>query len=109
MSPFVITTDVGNISFEVKCYSKNSSATRKYTNSELYLLPPALLSSTLLDKINQSYLSSRYTHIANPLMGLMKTELYNEEYLQSSHFPVSTTLTNHNQKLAPLRLLLTSQ
>ena len=43
--PFVITQDLGNNSFEVRRYDELSSTVRKYKNSELYLLLPALFPS----------------------------------------------------------------
>ena len=43
--PFIITTDLGGGSFEVQRYGDTAAATRKYKNTELYLLPPALFPS----------------------------------------------------------------
>ena len=78
--PFIITKDVGHNIFEVQRYDKPSSSKRKYKNSELYVLPPALFLSAPLDTINQQCLDSKYTPISNPLMGPLKFELCNDKW-----------------------------
>ena len=89
--PFVITKDVGHNSFEMQRCDEPSSTKRKYTNTEFYVLPPALFPSASLDTINQRYIDSKYTPVVNPLMGPLKFELYNDKWLQSEKSPVTTT------------------
>ena len=50
--PFIITKDLVNNSFEVQRYGVENSATRKYKNTDLCLLPPALFLSKVLDTID---------------------------------------------------------
>ena len=65
---FVVTSDLGNNSFEVQPYDKNpKSAPRKYKNTELYLIPPALFPSHPLDTIDQRYMDSVHAPIINLL------------------------------------------
>ena len=49
---FVITSDLGNNSFEVKLYNNPASSLRTYKNTELYLLPPDLFPTHPLDTID---------------------------------------------------------
>ena len=77
--PFIITADLGHNSFEVHRYDDPLSAKRKYKNTELYLLPPALFPSTPLDTIDQHYLDNQFAPIVNPLKGALKVELYNDK------------------------------
>ena len=65
--PFISTSDLGNNSFAVQSYNTPNSATYKYKNTELYLLPPALFLSQLLDIIDQRYLNSTHAPIVNPI------------------------------------------
>ena len=66
--PFVIIQDLGNTSFEVRRYYEPSSAVRKYKNTELYLLPPALFPSEGQDTIDQRYLNSTNAPIVSSLL-----------------------------------------
>ena len=86
---FIITWDVGGNSFEVRRYAPKSS-TRKYKNTELYLLPPALFSSEVLDTMNQRYLDSKNALIVSPLLKPMHIELYNDTWLQPRHASIPT-------------------
>ena len=67
---FFITSDLGNNSFKVQPYDKPNSAPRKYKNTELYLLPPALFPSHPLNTINQQHMDSAHAPIVNPLKNL---------------------------------------
>ena len=91
--PFIITKDLGHDSFEVQRYDNPTSAKRKYTSLELYLLAPALFPSQPLDTINQQYLNSTHDPIVNPLMKSLKIELYNNKLLNgnSSNHALSTS------------------
>ena len=79
--PFVIIAALGRNSYEVQRYGKPKSATHKYKNTELCLLPPALFPLNPLDTVNQRYLSSTHTPICNPLMKSLQIELYNNTWL----------------------------
>ena len=80
--PFIIVKDLGNNSFEVQRYGNTDSAVRKYKNTELYLLPPALFPSEVLDTIDQRYLDCNNSPIVSPLLKPMQIELYNDKWLQ---------------------------
>ena len=56
--PFIITADLDHGSYEVQRYDDPTSSKRKYKNTELYLLPPALFPSAPLDTIDQRYLDN---------------------------------------------------
>ena len=77
--PFIIIKDLGNNAFEVYCYGVENSATRKYKNTELYLLPPALFPSEVLDTIDKRYLDSKHFPMVSPLLKPMRIELYDEK------------------------------
>ena len=64
---FVITSNLGNNSFEVQLYDNPKSAPRKYKNKELYILLPALFPSRPLDTIDQRDMESGHAPIVNPL------------------------------------------
>ena len=76
--PFIIKVDLAHNSFEVQRYDDPLSAKRKYTNTELYVLPPTLFPSDPLDTIDQRYLDNQFAPIVNPLKGALKIELYND-------------------------------
>ena len=82
--PFIITKVLGGNSFEVQRYGEPNSAPRKYKNTELYLLPLALLPYKVLDTIDELYLDYKNAPIVSPLLKLMRVELYNDKWLQSS-------------------------
>ena len=88
--PFIITKDLGNNSFEVQRYGEPDSAVRKYKNTELYLLPPALFPSEVLDTIDERYIDCHHAPIVSPLLKPMRVELYNDKWLQ---FPANTVST----------------
>ena len=69
--PFIVKSDLGRNSFEVQRYDNPSSSKRKYKNTELYLLPPALFHSNPLDTINQRYINSTHDPIIDPLKPFM--------------------------------------
>ena len=94
---FIITSDLGHNSFEVQRYDKPSSAKRKYKNTELYLLPPALFPSKPLDTIDQRYLDSRNAPIVNPLKKTLRIELYNNKWLQSKGSIIPTLSSTIDQ------------
>ena len=75
--PFVITTDLGNGSFEVQRYSNSTSAIGKYKNTKLHLLPPALFPSETLDFVDQRYLEFNHAPVVSLLLKPMQVELYN--------------------------------
>ena len=77
--PFIITKYLENNSFEVQRYGSPESATRKYKNNELYLLPPALFPSEILDTIDQQYFDSKHAPVVSPLLKSMCIELYNDK------------------------------
>ena len=80
--PYIIMKDLGNNSFEVQRYGEEGSATRKYKNTELYLLQPALFPSETLDTMDQGYLDCNNSPIVAPLLKPMIIELYNNKWLQ---------------------------
>jgi len=82
---------LGNNSLKMKSYDNPNSAPRKYKNTELYLLPPALSSSHPPNTINQQYIDSMHAPIVNPLRKSMKIELYNDNWLRK---PSLSTLTH---------------
>ena len=94
--PFVITKDLGHNSFEVQSYDDPSSSNRKYKNTKLYLLPPALFLSHPLDTIDQRYLDSTHAPIVNPLKKSMKIDLYNDKWLSvpNTSTPTHSTIVN---------------
>ena len=92
--PFVITTDLGNGSSEVQRYGDSTSATRKYKNTELYLLPPALFPSEPLDLLDQKYLDCNHAPIVSPLLKPMQIELYNDKWLDSKQAKIKTKSTH---------------
>ena len=69
---YIITKNLGNISFEVQQYDEEGSTTRKYKNTELYLLPPALIPSIILDTIDKCYLDCNKSPIVSPLLRPMR-------------------------------------
>ena len=91
---FIITKELGNNSFEVQRYGEPDSAVRKYKNTELYLLPPALFPSEVLDTIDERYIDSHHAPIVSPLLKPMRVELYNDKWLQSPANPIPTRSTH---------------
>ena len=75
-------------------YDNANAAKRKYKNTELYLLPPALFPVHPLDTIDQRYLDSEHSPVVNPHMRSMKVELYNDKWLQGKGAitPTSSTI-----------------
>ena len=69
---YIITKDLGNNSFEVQRYGEEGSATRKYKNTELYLLPPDLFPFVVLNTTNQRYLDCNNSPIVYPLLKPMR-------------------------------------
>jgi len=94
--PFSITADLGKNSFEVQQYDDPSSSKRKYKNTDIYLLPPALFPLQLFDTIEQRYLNSTYDPIVNPLKKSTKIELYSEKWLRkpNSSTPTHSTIVD---------------
>ena len=94
---YIITKDLGNNPFKVQRYSDESSATRKYKNTELYLLPPALFPSVILDTMDQRYLDCNNSPIVSPLLKLMQIELYNEKWLYPNANPLNSYSCHRDQ------------
>ena len=92
--PFVIITDLCNGSFEVQRYGDSASTIRKYKNTELYLLPPALFPLENLDLIDQIYLDCNHASIVSPLLKPMQIELYNDKWLDSKQAKIKTKSTH---------------
>ena len=76
--PFIITKDLGMNSFEVQRYGEPDLPVRKYKNTELYVLPPALFPSEVLDTINERNIDCKNASIVSPLLKPMRVELYND-------------------------------
>ena len=103
--PFVVTADLWHSSFEVQRYNEPTSTKSKYKNCELYLLSPVLFPSDPLDTINQWYINSQYVPIANPLMGSLWVELYNDKWLQTPNHPVLTKFNITNLPSSEFNLI----
>ena len=82
--------DLGNNSFEVQRYGEEGSATRKYKNTELYLLPLAVFPSETLATMDQRYLDCNNSPIVSPLLKPMKIELYNNKWFQTQENALNT-------------------
>ena len=54
--PFQIIEDLGSDSYHVKRYNDASTAVSKYKGTDLYLMPPAIFPSDLLDTMDVRYL-----------------------------------------------------
>ena len=94
--PYIITQDLGNNSFEVQRYGEEGSATRKYKNTELYLLPPALFPTEVLDTMDQRFLDCNHAPVVSPLLKPMRIELYNDKWLQPHGNDLNTTSPHTN-------------
>ena len=88
--PFIISNDLGNDPFKVQLYGAPESATRKYKNTELYLLLPTLFPSEVLNTIDQRYLDCVHALVVSPLFKPMPIELYNDKWLQSQRNQLKT-------------------
>ena len=77
--PFIIIKDLDMNSFEVQRYADPDSTVREYKNTELYLLPPSLFPSEVLDTIDERYIDCKNAPIVSPLLKPMHVELYNEK------------------------------
>ena len=81
---------MNNNYFEVQRYGEPSAAFRKYKNTELYLPPPTLFPSEVLDTMDQHYLDSHSASIISPLLKPMQIELYNDKWLQPHGATIQT-------------------
>jgi len=64
---------------------------RTYKNTELYLLPPVLFPSEVLDTIDERYLDCRNAPVVSPLLKPIRVQLYNDKWLQSSGTNIPTS------------------
>ena len=107
--PFIIIKDLGNNSFEVQRYGNADSAVRKYKNIELYLIPPALFPSEVLDTIDQQYLDCNNSTVVSPLLKPMKIDSYNDKWLQPHSNDLNTKSRHvdfHSNEVNTLEFLL---
>ena len=95
--PFLITKDLGGGSFHVQLYGDSSAPLRKYKNTELYLLPPVMFPSEVLDTVDQRFLDYEHAPVVSPLLKPMQIELYNDKWLQPHHKVVKTKSTTVNR------------
>ena len=78
-------------------YGNESSASRRYKNTELYLLPPALFPSLVLDTMDQRYLDCNNLSIISLLLKPMRIELYNDKWLQPNANLLNTQSRHRDQ------------
>ena len=63
---------------------------------ELYLLPPALFLSEILDTMDEQCLDCNHTHVVSPLLKSMRVELFNNKWLQPGGQKVQTHFQHVN-------------
>ena len=78
--PFQIIEDLGRDSYHVKRYNDAKSTVRKCKGIDLYLLPPTIFPSDLLDTMDVRYLNYSNAPVISPLKRALKIEMYNDTY-----------------------------
>lgn len=94
--PFKITKDLGYNSFEVAPYHNPNGATRKYKGTELYLLPPSLFPSNMLDTLDQKFLNYDHAPVVSPLKQALQIESYNAEWFDQPKPPTEINIPLSN-------------
>jgi len=97
--PFIITTDLGQSSFEVRRYNFPNSKTRKYKSCDLYLLPPHLFLCEELDTIETKYMNYSNAPLTSPLSKPLAIELYNDTYFPENDPSIIDNTTNKSSSI----------
>ena len=69
---------MGSDSYHIKRYNDVNYAVRKYKETNLYLLPPAIFPSDTLDTTDVRYLNYSNAPVISPLKKTLKIEMYND-------------------------------
>ena len=83
--PFQVKSVLGNNSYKVQQSNKPEAATRKYKDTDLYLLTPAIFPHKLLNTTNLRFFDYSHAPIISPIHKTLRIEMYNDMYFNSSH------------------------
>ena len=98
--PYQIKEVLNANSYSVQRYNQEDAPTRKYKDTELYLLPPGIFSHNPVDTLDQRNIDFFNAPVVSPFKKLLQIELYNDKYFptnskymsKSSHDQPSCTL-----------------
>ena len=76
--------DLVNDSYHDQRYNDEDSTIRKYKETDLYLLLPAIFPSDPMDTMDVRYLNYSHAHIVSPLKKALKIEMNNDAYFDKS-------------------------